>query len=177
MVNKKVKIILPLVFALIIVSNAYAAATFGAWSGPIWLNPGYQFLVNIIAIDDPHHYVNLTYSVNNGAAQCSPCSCTSPACDPVTALGQWVCTIPNNYSDSTISWDMSAYPARTCSLGSKEKGPADSFTTGPTSILLTKFTSMRANASNSSTGTILIFAAVVVSGSMLFAYRRKVHKG
>jgi hypothetical protein len=162
--NWRWAIFVALVLALTVVSTVYAVVTFDSYTGPQWLNPGYQFAVNISTWDlqnDPQTRVCLLYAVNSGNQRKEFCNCTLPACNPATNIGQWVCTITSNYNNSSITWDISAYHDASC-YSYKAPGFSGSFTTGPTAVVLTSFTAEKVDAPSSSTWPILVIVAVVV---------------
>jgi hypothetical protein len=131
---------------LFLVGNAYAAVVSPSYTGPIYLNPGYQFTANVTSLTTPHQFVGLSYSVNNGAALCSNCTCTSPDCNPATGVGNWACSIPTSYNSATIVWNISAYPNASCG-GNQALMHSGSFTTAPTVIQL-RTLAARLNAVN-----------------------------
>lgn len=48
-----------LLLAITVVSTAYADVTFGNYTGPVWLNPGYQFTIDISKMKNPQNNINL----------------------------------------------------------------------------------------------------------------------
>lgn len=167
MINALPVFLLLVSLVLITTGTVHAAAVFGSYTGPVWLNPGYGFTVTLATLSSPHQYIGLLYTVDGGAAVCADCSCTSPDCDPETGTGTWVCAIPSTYNNATIVWEMSAYPNVQCS-GNKVTGPTGSFSTGPTAI---KGYALTAGAAESHIVHIGLTALVVV-GAVVFVLER-----
>ena len=147
-VYKHLMLKITLLLSLLLVSTAYADATFGSYAGPQWLNPGYQFTVDV-TLTEPHKYVGLTYAVNSVPYPCVECT---------GGPGTWVCTINSDYDNSSVNWRIAAYPNSRCS-GTSVQGPIGNFTTGPTVIGLTSFVAENSKTTFISSGFILIIAS------------------
>jgi len=123
--------------------TVFAATTFGNWTGPVWLDPGYQFTIEVESMTPPDKMVCLTYTYDTTSDK-TACTCNSPDCAPDTGIGTWVCQIPDNLPNTTVSWDMSAY---TPNCGAKKtQGPTGSFGTGPTAVTLTDLSASASSA-------------------------------
>ena len=122
--------LLPLVGFLMSVGLVFAGASFGSVTGPIWLQPeGYQFIAVGVTLDAPHDHVCLSYTPTAGTGG-------TVACTDLTS-GTWLCTIPQNYPNTTVNWQISAHSEAICMGDDPVAGPSDSFETGPTSVTLT----------------------------------------
>jgi hypothetical protein len=140
--GKSITIFLILALTLLGTGSAIAAASFGGFTGPVWINPGYRFTLDVSSISEPDKVVCLQYSVNN-YTNTENCSCHSPECDPSTSMGTWTCTIPQSYNNTTISWDMSTWTAGSDNAcGNKAtQGPTGTFDTYPTAMTFSSFSS------------------------------------
>jgi len=115
---------------LVSVNLVFAGASFGPVSGPIWLQPqGYQFIAVGVTLSDPHDHVCLAYTPETGTGGTVACS--------FLGSGTWLCTIPQNYPNTTVNWQISAHSEAICMGDDPVAGPSDSFETGPTSVTLT----------------------------------------
>ena len=85
-----------IIIMLTIVGTVHAAVVWGgAPTGPVYLNPGYQFTVVATAMNQGDDRVCLRYTVSPGGATTTvACACTGPNCG--TGVGTWVCSITNN---------------------------------------------------------------------------------
>ena len=162
-------LVILLVFVLLQARSAHAGATFGAYTGPFWTNPGYSFTIAVTSLTDPHEIIGLSYTVNGGTAQCSDCVCTSPNCDPAAGTGTWACSIPVNNNTSTITWDISAYSEAACT-GTKIQGPADGYVGSPTAIRLSTLSASSAGLPPVQIGASIFL--LVVAGVVLLRRRR-----
>ena len=152
---------------------AYASATLINPTGPVWTNPGYRFTIDVTQISNPDSGVCLLYSVNGGSSTKSACTCTSPACAPATKLGTWVCTIPTNYNNSTISWDMSTYSGNCGSQ--KTFGASGTFSTGPTALRLVSFEAINTSGTFVHKVLPLVGALLAMGFLAILFYFRTVH--
>jgi hypothetical protein len=122
--------LLPLVGFLMSVGLVFADASFGSVAGPIWLQPeGYQFIAVGVTLSAPHDHVCLSYTPATGTG--GTVACTD------LGSGTWLCTIPQNYPDNTVNWQINAYSQATCMGDDPVAGPSGSFETGPTAVTLT----------------------------------------
>jgi hypothetical protein len=123
--------LLLLLTPLIMVSVVFAGATFGPVNGPEWLESGYRFTATNVTLTNPHQHVCMRYTVTPPGSLVGPFSCTNEG------GGTWTCTIAQNYTDATISWQLSAHPSPSgCPSENQVLGPAGSFQTGPTAVTL-----------------------------------------
>jgi hypothetical protein len=166
-------IIIIVLLSLVGAGTVYAAVTFDSYTGPQWLDPGYQFTATTSAWTAPQDRVCILYSVDSGSENKELCTCTSPACDPATNLGQWVCTILKDYNNATISWDISAYHDSSC-VADRSPGFMGSFTTGPTSVVLKTFTTESQKAISFSRNSIVAIGAgiICILLAVLWRYRK-----
>jgi hypothetical protein len=137
-----------LLLSLNIVSIAYADATFVSIAGPQWQSGNYVFTVDA-TLTTPQKYVCVAYTYGAGAQQCDDCT-AGPTI--------WSCSIPE-MANSTIAWNISAYPNTKCS-GSAVLGSQGTFTTGPTAVKLTSFTTASPKGSILSSGSILLISTL-----------------
>jgi hypothetical protein len=166
-INWRFVLFVALLLSMTIVGTAYAAASFGSYTGPEWLLTGYRFTVDIIGpMSGNDHTVNISYTVNGVVpAACVNCACTSTGCSSTTGQGTWVCTITYTapqMNNATIAWDMSTYPTTANCNNKATQGPFGSFTTGPTSLQLTSFTVASASQPASSNASLLLIASGVL---------------
>lgn len=154
-----------LTFLLIAVLSVSAAATFGDVTGPIFLNPGYQFDADVTAMSDPQEHVCIDYSVNGGGNVQYPCTCSLPECDSTTSVGTWECVIPSTYQDATVSWDISAFPGGSCT-GTKVLGDEGVFNTDPTALELIGFT-VTGWGGFSLAGVVILLGALIAAALIL----------
>lgn len=164
-----------LTLLLIAVLTASAAATFGAVTGPVFLNPGYQLDVEVTAMSEPHNNVCIDYTVSTGGSGLVSCICSLPECDPTSSIGSWACVIPANYPSATIEWGVSAYPGDSCT-GTSIGGPSGDFDTDPTALGLVGFTGTGWGGFTPA-GMLVVLgvlgAAVVVLGALWNTRRRR----
>ena len=173
--GRSIKWLLAILFLCILtllgVGKAMAAFAWGTVTGPVWLdpNPGYRFTINVTTMSQDDHYVCLAYTVGTTTTT-ALCSCTAPDCTPSTGLGVWVCTVPSNYSSTTVGWDMSSYVNSSCGL-KKTQGPTGNFNTGPNAITLDYF---KAGSGERSPSSLAIIPIVIVSigGFLGLLYRK-----
>ena len=159
-------VVVIIVLSLLVVSTAYAGAVFTSFSGPAWLGSGYGFIVNG-TVSEPHKYVSISYSVSpGGVSGCADCT---------GGPSVWTCTIPGVYGSATINFDISAYPNTRCG-GNKYPGWADSFTTSPTSIVLTSFMTKNTKTAGLSSGSLLLLASTGVVVILILFWRSKTRK-
>ncbi len=156
-----------LIVLLTISTAAYAAAQFGAASGPNWTRPGYQFTVPVTQLTNPDKSICLSYSVNGTAQTPVLCTCSGTNC-PGGSNATYTCTIATNSSSATIAWDISAFTANNGCSGTKTLGPTGSFTTGPTAVALTAF-----DVSPQPTPWLLPIALILVAGMTILYVRRR----
>lgn len=143
--------------------TVYAAATFGGATGPAFLNPGYRFTAQVTALSNPHNNVCLLPTVNGVAQTAIACNCSAPDCNPSTGIGQWSCTIPANYSNAVVHWDISAYAGGSCS-GNKAQGPTGTFTTSLTALTIMTLDSSGASPEAAPLIALLLTAAMAGVG-------------
>lgn len=114
-----------------------AGATWGAVTGPVWLNPGYRFTVTDVDLTNPHQHVCMLYTVfsSDSEVQEGPFACSNQG------AGTWVCDSSRNYLGATVTWQLSAHPSSSgCPSRNSVLGPQGSFQTGPTAVSLQSFT-------------------------------------
>ena len=162
LINKRFGLIFSLLLSLLVVSTAYADATFGSYDGPQWISPGYRFTV-YATLTEPHKYVGLTNSVNSVTYPCVECTRGSAT---------WTCTIASSYNNSTVAWSIAAYPNARC-IGTSVQGPTGTFTTGPTVLALSRFIAENAKESFFSNSSLLIIASAAVFILLALGWRYK----
>ncbi len=174
LVNRRYVIVLIGLLSLLMVSTAYAGATFGSFTGPRWLGNGYEFTIDVTSMSTPHQDVCLTFSVNGGKNEYVHCTCALPDCDPTSHIGTWLCSFLTNYTNSTINFDISAYSGGSCT-GNQIVGRSGTFTTSPTALGLTSFTTENAKASFFSSNSILLvaFGGVVVLLTLFWRFKSR----
>ncbi len=163
-------ILVVVVLAFMVAGTVYAAATFGAVTGPTKLNPGYRFTVPVTQLTNPDKSICLAYSVNSVAQPAVLCTCAGTNC-PGGANATYTCNIVSNSSNAVISWDISSYTANSGCTGKSVQGPAGSFTTGPTAVSLASF-----NATAQPASWVLLIGVAVLASTALLAIRwRRAH--
>jgi hypothetical protein len=139
-----------LALALLAVVTVSAAVTWGAVTGPTY-NPasGYEFTVDA-TLSIPHRYVCILYTIPPAAEVTGECTNQSG--------NTWSCTIPGNYTETSIDYRFAGYANLGCTGNQVTTGaPSGSFSTGPNAVELTSFTS-----SNQSNDYSILSAIVVV---------------
>lgn len=164
LVSRRFLVVLIGLLSLLVVSTAYAGASWHSYSGPQWVNSTYQFTVSA-DLTGNEKYIDINYSVNGGAYTCIDCT-GGPA--------TWICTIPRN-DNSTIAWDISAFPNSKCK-GSQTPGWTGSFTTNPTALEITSFTTENAKTSILSSSSLLLIAFAGVALLLTLFWRYKTSK-
>jgi hypothetical protein len=141
MQSKRIRVFIVILIALftipIVTGVVYAAATFESWSGPLFLDPGYQLTTYVSAMSPPDKVVCISYSVGQVEYPELACTCDNPACNN-NGEGTWVCEIPSDFYDSTVYWDMSAWTSGGPGIcGSMStQGLTGTFSTGTTAVVL-----------------------------------------
>ena len=159
--------IVAVTIAFSIAGTAYAAVIWvGAPTGLVYLNPGYQFTVGVTSMTQGDDRVCLRYTVNGGPTTTVYCTCTEPNCG--TGAGTWVCTIPTNYDNSTINWNIGGYN-NNCN-GQPTSGLTGSFPTGPTAVTLTSL-----DAPTQPASWLLPLGLALLVGAFLLLIRRRAH--
>jgi hypothetical protein len=150
--------VLALLAGLVIVTGVvYAAVEFGDWTGPDWLDPGYQFTIDVQSSLASSTHVCIQYVINDQQADREPCTCEMPDCSPLTGVGTWTCVIPHDYPGVYIDWDMSAWtvPCQT----KESQGPVGRFQTSPSAISLAW---LRAESGGAQSAFLLLPAAMLL---------------
>lgn len=170
------------ILGLFLVSTVvWAAATFGTDTStePIWLNPGYEWHVEVDAISNPDKIVCLDYSVQNaGIADTKRCVCDDtidPGDDCSKGTGHWTCTLDQDYPNDTINWSTGTWSAGGGgSCGAlKTEAASDSTTTGPNAIMLKGLTARESPAGRpQNLAVLLLVGATILGASGAFLLRR-----
>lgn len=147
---------------------AYAAATFGTIVNPTFDGTNYVGTVEVTAISNPDKQACIEYSVNGGTAVATPCSCVTPDCDPATALGTWVCTIPGPITSSTVEWRMGTWSAGGGNSCGSEKTLADSGAFGTTETAVTLADLQSTEASGGVVSAVVGLLLILTSAAVLW---------
>jgi hypothetical protein len=107
-----------------------------SFTGPAWLNPGYEFTFDVSGFTGGTKDICVIYTMNGAEEQENHCTCSSPDC--AADIGIWHCLIPSNIDNAAIVWDISGWTGGSCN-GSKSLIQAGTFNTGPTAIELSSF--------------------------------------
>lgn len=156
-----------------------AGATFGPNTStqPTWLNPGYQWMVEVDAISNPDKLVCLDYSIApSGVSDQVPCTCDDTidaGDDCAVGTGHWTCTIPDDYPNETITWSTGTWSAGGGNSCGAEKSVASTgdTPTSPTAVTLSNVSA----STDSSIAVIGLFAGfmVVALAGLGLRYSRK----
>ena len=177
-VNRWFLILFSVLLPLIVVSTAYAAFSWGEVTGPVWQTPYYHFTIVVNTLNGLDHYVGLTYTVTH---QTVPPTTDLPVCVICSApgTGPFGCNIPaspgGTIINATVAWDISSFPNTQCN-GRVTRGPAGSFTTGPTAVVVKSVTTEKVDALFSSIWSILLIAAMVVLMLLAVVWRYRIAK-
>jgi hypothetical protein len=146
---------------------AYAAVQFGDWTGPDWIDPGYQFTIDVQSPLASSMEICIQYVLDGQQAYREPCSCTTPDCSPLTGRGIWTCVIPGDYPGAFIDWDVSAWTAP-CETKDTQ-GPSGRFETSPSAISLAWLSA----DSGGGPSAMIILPALVILGLVTWRTARK----
>jgi len=167
-INKPLLLVVVLLLTSSVITTAYAAVGWGAATGPQWLNPGYQLNVVVTSMTQGSHNVCLEYSVD-AVTTIAPCTC--PGCTSA-GVGTWQCVISSDYTSKTVAWVLAGYPNAQCN-NERFAGPAGSFTTGPSSVVLETLTVESEKAVSFSRNSIVVIAAGIVFVLLGYLWRRR----
>jgi hypothetical protein len=165
--GRRISTLALLVVLLATAGVAYAAVQFGDWTGPDWIDPGYEFTVDVLSPLSSSTEICLQYVVDGQQAYREPCTCLAPDCSPLTGVGIWTCVIPEDYPGSFIEWDMSAWTAP-CQI-KEDQGPLGRFETSPSAISLAW---LSAEPGAAHTGMIVL-PALMILGLVTWRSTRK----
>jgi hypothetical protein len=166
----KALVVLTVMLGVTTVVNA--AATFGGSTGPTFINPGYRFTAQVIAISSPQSHVCLSYTVNNETKNPIACNCALPVCNPATRIGWWECIAPDIRDNGSISWDISAYAGSSC-IDYKVQGPTGMFIATPNALTTAALTAqVHSSASGATLAGLLIVAACFLGAGWWMLRRR-----
>jgi len=144
-----------------------------SFTGPTWLNPGYEFTFDVTEITGGTNDICIIYSVNSGSSQENHCTCTSPDCS--ANVGTWHCQVPTNEPDAAIVWNISGWTGGSCN-GSPSLIQEGTFNTGPNAIELSSFEVSSEKDNNPTYFPILIisFIVLVFVVGVLWKYKAQV---
>jgi hypothetical protein len=144
-----------------------AAVQFGDWTGPDWIDPGYQFTVDVQSPLASSMEICIQYVLDGEQAFREPCTCAAPDCSPLTGHGNWTCVIPGDFSGAFIEWDMSAWTAP-CETKDSQ-GPVGRFETSPSAVSLAWLSA----ESDAGPSAMIILPALALLGLMTWRTTRK----